>query len=245
MKRTFNHNSRSGKRAGALLLLLLLGFFVFFIQSSDGRFEDFNLIDPDLKDSLSVSLGHLLVAKGDTGCMEIAFDNNNPISSFNMEIVLPQGVSVVKEAFKCSKRIASWYISIRNGANGSYIVSGTPKGNYLLQRGNGEVLSLSITASESAIETNHNIEIATHSFLSYNTMELDPMVSPSTLTITPPLLSGDFNGDGMVDTADIARATSHIIENMPPDLNPKITDLNKDGRLSVTDIAGMAGRIEL
>jgi len=59
----------------------------------------------------------------------------------------------------------------------------------------------------------------------------------------PNFISGDTNGDGLVNVTDIVVTVNYIMEKPSPDFNKEAADLNGDGEINVTDIVMMVSII--
>jgi hypothetical protein len=59
------------------------------------------------------------------------------------------------------------------------------------------------------------------------------------VSISPPLVPGDFNDDGVTDTFDLVAMIEYFFRGGPPPSRLNAADVNGDGRFSLVDIVRM------
>src|SRR6185503_16790122 len=76
-----------------------------------------------------------------------------------------------------------------------------------------------------------SIKIMVNGYLSQTLTNIDTTVNSAAVITLPQLLSGDFNGDNVINTLDFSVMNTHWNQNFPQ------ADINKDGLINSLDFA--------
>ena len=178
------------------------------------------------------------IKAGDTGTITIALDNATDYTAFQMEITLPEGLSIAEEG---AMEIVSQNETVHHvqystpTANGvttvvAYSFEGS-RGNEAF-KANGDMLVITVTAAGNY--TPADVKISDIKFVTWEDLEL-----VETFTVVneqgEELLMGDVNGDNSIDTQDALLIIDKFLGVANANFNEKVADLNNDGAIDTQD----------
>ena len=186
----------------------------------------------------TVKVKNVLVSQGGKANIVVELANSESVTAFTMKLVLPQGVKYVSFS-KNDSRFSDhelWDGSI----NGNKTFGCLSAQNSPIAGTNGTLLTITINADASLHEgteltaTMKDITLSTTS-LSEITLE---DVTFKIIVKAPGFISGDANGDGTVDAADVVLTISKYLGNDVL-INTMAADVNRDGVIDAQDIVGI------
>lgn len=184
------------------------------------------------------------VKAGQTGTITIALDNATDYTAFQMEIKLPEGLSLYEtEGQNDAMEIVSQNETVHHvqystpTANGvttvvAYSFEGS-RGNEAF-KANGDMLVIKVTAASDY--TPAEVSISDPKFVTFS--DIENLVTTFTVINEQgeEVLLGDVNGDGTVNVQDILQIVDKILGVVNPSFNEVAGDLNADGTINVQDI---------
>lgn len=174
------------------------------------------------------------MAKGETCAFEVNCNNNSTkLVSFQMDLLLPKGVSLNIEKCRLSDRFTdtTQELLIEEMYEGRYRILTTSYNLKPLQSHSGAMLYLSVTANEEfegGEAALYDMSCATSTSVLYSLKEelFDISLSPYAL--------GDLNRDKIVDITDVTLLVDVILGKVAkPDAD---CDINGDGLIDITDV---------
>lgn len=153
-------------------------------------------------------------------------------------LALPNGLSVSQtENFEVAAFVGNECRGVgefvtATGTNGQALQYG-----YLRVRSNtasGETVTFKYFDKED--EEEKDVEDTNISFVSNSIVGMPS--SPMSLTVEAPALSGDANGDGVVNIADVTAIINCINGNAPASFVHANADVNNDGNINIADVTG-------
>ena len=177
------------------------------------------------------------IKAGDTGTITIALDNATDYTAFQMEITLPEGLSIADEgAMTIVSTVDADHHVLYNKVDGvikvaAYSFDGASTGNEAF-KADGDFLV--ITVSADADYTPADVEIkgiifVTQSDLAAVTNEYFTVVNEQGG------LMGDVDGDGSVTVLDGLAIIDYYLKKNPTPFNVAVADLDQDNAITVLD----------
>lgn len=175
------------------------------------------------------------------------------ISGFQFDIVLPQGVTIDKNSRgtayavtfdAASGRTSTEYHSIVSGdqPDGSIRILCSSNSAELILGSDGTVLNIPLTISDVIESGDYPIYFRN---IVLSTVDAERITSEDiTMIMTIPSFTlGDVNGDDYIDVADITATASHIVGRTPSSFIEAAADVNSDTHVDVADITLIAKAI--
>ena len=175
------------------------------------------------------------------------------ISGFQFDILLPQGVTIDKNSRGTAYAITFDAISDRTSAEYHSIVSADqPDGSIrilcssnsaeLILGSDGTVLNIPLTIAEGIESGDYPIFFRNIVLSTVDAVRLTSEDITMVMTI-PSFTLGDVNGDDYIDVADITATASHIVGRTPSSFIEAAADVNSDTHVDVADITLIAKSI--
>ncbi len=170
--------------------------------------------------------------------------NENTISGFQMEMVLPEGVEVVvdenEEYFvEMTDRTKGFSVSVTKSSNNTYRLVVMSMAGKTISGNVGEVLNIKLNIAEDMTAGDYELwlkeirltvkDVETNTFSS-----VTPPDVVQTLKVCDVSL-GDVNDDGIIDVTDAVLVVSYILEQNPVGFVELAADVNDDGIINVAD----------
>lgn len=179
------------------------------------------------------------IKAGETGTITIALDNATDYTAFQMDITLPEGLSIADEgAMEIVSAVNADHHVAYNEVNGvikvaAYSFDGDSNGNEAF-KATGDILV--ITVSAAANYEPADVKISDIKFVKFSDLAL-----VETFTVIneqgEEVLLGDVNGDGVVDTQDALKAIGYYLT----DTYVAAADLNGDNVVDTQDALKIIG----
>lgn len=175
------------------------------------------------------------------------------ISGFQFDIILPQGVTIDKNSRgtayavtfdAASDRTSSEYHSIVSGdqTDGSVRILCSSNSAELILGTDGAVLNIPLTISDDIESGDYPINFQN---IVLSTVDAERLTSDDiTMVMTiPSFIPGDVNADTYIDVADITATASHIVGRTSSNFIEAAADVNNDTYVDVADITLIAKAI--
>ena len=177
------------------------------------------------------------IKAGDTGTITIALDNATDYTAFQMEITLPEGLSIADEgAMTIVSDVDADHHVLYNKVDGvikvaAYSFDGASNGNEAF-KASGDFLVIEVSAD--ADYKPADVSISGIKFVTFSDLAL-----VETFTVVneqgEELLMGDVNGDNSIDTQDALLIIDKFLGVANANFNEKVADLNNDGAIDTQD----------
>ena len=177
------------------------------------------------------------VKAGDTGTITIALDNATAYTAFQMDIKLPEGLSIADNgAMNIVSAVNADHQLKYNKVDGvikvaAFSFDGASNGNEAFKE-SGDLLIIDVTADANYKPA--DVEISNIKFVTYSELTL-----VETFTVVneqgEELLMGDVNSDGVVDTQDALLIIDKWIGVDNENFNASAADLNSDNLIDTQD----------
>lgn len=199
-----------------------------------------------------IYLEHIDVNAGGTATLSFKMKNSAKIRGFQFDLYLPEGVTAVKNnkgriqgALSSSRREADdeHTLTLSEQADGAIrFLCGSQYDETFMGR-EGEVATLLVNIAEDIEAGDYPIVLKGMRLSETDISKFyDTEQVKSTLTVID-YMTGDINGDGVVNVSDYIGIANHILGSTPDGFNEKAADVNEDNTVNVSDYIGVANII--
>lgn len=171
-----------------------------------------------------------------TGTITIALDNATDYTAFEMEIKLPEGLSIENSgAMQIVSAVNADHNVAYNTVDGvtkvvAYSFDGASKGNEAF-KATGDLLVINVSVASDYEPA--DVEVLGITFVTFSDLEA---VTNFEVVNEQGDLMGDVNGDGKVNTADAVKVLYKFLDlPITGTFNEKVADLNGDGKINTSD----------
>ena len=171
------------------------------------------------------------------GKITIALDNAKDFTAFQMDLTLPEGLSIT--SMEIDSQVDFNHHVAYNPVGGvikvaAYSFDGASSGNEAF-KANGDFLIINVEAADDYAGGDVVIDEESIIFVTYGDLEA---VTDFTIVNEQgeEILLGDVNDDGKINTQDILLIVDKILGVDNPSFNADAADLNRDGKINTQDI---------
>jgi len=225
------------------------GFTTLFIED----FDEDNPPDTDISQiDNTLYVGPVTATAGTEMILSVKMKNTVEAEGFQFDLVLPDGVTVAKDADGFAEANLSTERTTARKTNtfdcafladGSLrVIAGSTNGS-VISGNDGEVATVKLAIDENLALGNYPIVLRNISISDTEAKSHDVDYVKSTLSIGTGVVLGDVNGDGTVDISDYIGVANHILGNTPAGFNATAADVNNDGEIDISDYIGVANII--
>ena len=173
----------------------------------------------------------------------IRLKNSQPAAAYQLELVLPEGLSVVK-ATMTEKMGTAFSLATNDKGNGIYKMSAYNLMGKTVAAGDETVINVTLHV---AAATSADTYVALLQKLMYSNAAGEA-IRPNNITTTVTVgetefEKGDANGDGKINVADIVAILNYTLEKPQRDFVFAAADVNNDGDVDVADLVMLANKI--
>ena len=166
--------------------------------------------------------------------VELGLANTDAFISFQADLVLPEGVTLQENSLQTTARLSGLTVEASKVSSNRVRVVGYSNTNTKITAGSGKMLSLVLVTREDVELNSAALTLRNLLFTKANYEEIILMGSTVDL-VTGETVEGDLNGDGILTTADV----SLLVEKVMAGATGTKYDINKDGRVSVSDVTAL------
>ncbi len=166
--------------------------------------------------------------------VELGLANTDAFISFQADLVLPEGVTLQENSLQTTARLSGLTVEASMVSSNRVRVVGYSNTNTKITAGSGKMLSLVLVTREDVELNSAALTLRNLLFTKDNYEEIILMGSTVDL-VTGETVEGDLNGDGILTTADV----SLLVEKVMAGATGTKYDINKDGRVSVSDVTAL------
>lgn len=199
-----------------------------------------------------IYLEHTDVNAGGNATLSFKMKNSAEIRGFQFDLYLPEGVTAVKNAkgriqgALSSNRLAEddeHTLTMQEQADGAIrFLCGSQYDETFIGR-EGEVATLQVNIAEDMEAGDYAVRLMNMRLSETDISKYyDTEQVKSTLTVID-YMTGDINGDGVVNVSDYIGIANHILGSTPAGFNVKAADVNEDNTINVSDYIGVANII--
>ena len=199
-----------------------------------------------------IYLEHTDVSAGGNATLSFKMKNSAEIRGFQFDLYLPEGVTAVKNAkgriqgALSSNRLAEddeHTLTMQEQADGAIrFLCGSQYDETFIGR-EGEVATLQVNIAEDMEAGDYAVRLMNMRLSETDISKYyDTEQVKSTLTVID-YMTGDINGDGVVNVSDYIGIANHILGSTPAGFNVKAADVNEDNTINVSDYIGVANII--
>jgi hypothetical protein len=187
---------------------------------------------------------YVVPLKGSTGSnvnIEVKLKNDNSVTSYGFELVLPAGVTIststdgnFDDAVTMSGRHKGHTLTTNKLENNTYKVGVASLSSKSLTDNDGLVLTIQAHVADNIAEGEYAIGVQNP--LIVNTDGTKPAVQSTQSKITiVDYIKGDVDGDGVIDLADAVLIINHYVGKPVAKFNDKAADVDGDGVIDLAD----------
>ena len=183
--------------------------------------------------------------------LSVKMRNEKEIEGFGFDLVLPGGMSVVKddegnmmvslsEERTTAARTNTFEVrQMSNAYNDVVRVVAASSNGSAIAPGDGEVCTVRVRMGTGMKEGKYYAQITNISLADTEANSLDRETVEFTITALAHKI-GDANGDGNVTVADMTAIAHHVLGNTPASFSATAADVNQDGQVNVADYTAVA-----
>ena len=185
----------------------------------------------------AVTLDKVELLPGRATQVAIHLNNETAYTAFQMDISLPQGVTLAQTdgtaGISLSSRATAHNLTTKTLKDGTIRVLAYSMQNQTITVGSGDLLLLTLTA-DATFQGSETIKLKK---IRFTTTAIKEVKFPNVSAICEriPVIPGDANGDGRVTITDAVYIVNYVLQQPAPDFIPAAADLNGDGNITITD----------
>lgn len=183
-------------------------------------------------DPNSLAVADQTVNRGATVTIPIELNNVTPVTAFQFEVNLPEGITWSRCTL--TDRKDDHIISAKKQATGNYMVTAISLSDESFSGTSGAIAKLELKVDGQQIAGLYRLNIKNIGLTAEDGSELHPLDVSNTLAINDFTL-GDTNGDGNVTITDAVMVVSHVLGNDPEGFVSNAADMNDSGDITITD----------
>ena len=183
-------------------------------------------------DANSFVVADQTVNRGATVTIPIELNNVTPVTAFQFEVNLPEGITWSRCTL--TDRKDDHIISAKKQATGNYMVTAISLSDESFSGTSGAIAKLELKVDGQQIAGLYRLNIKNIGLTAEDGSELHPLDVSNTLAINDFTL-GDTNGDGNVTITDAVMVVSHVLGNDPEGFVSNAADMNDSGDITITD----------
>ena len=188
--------------------------------------------------TFSVEMNGMLA--GGEGSLVVSYVNGYVVyNGLQFELHLPEGVTLAKDgshfAYTLDERCGEMTATIRDFGNGSYRILCYSMSNAILQGTSGPVITLQLTAGED-IPSGIYEGYVTNIVFSRLDGESEIVENISFDVSVDNFPKGDVDHDYLVNILDVMLVINHVLGVTGSNFHEESADMNRDGRIDVTDV---------
>lgn len=184
----------------------------------------------------------LSIYQGYTANLEIKLANENTLTAYQFDLVLPEGIALAtnengKYLVSKSDRYSdnTQQVKVEKHDNNTYRIMSISMQNGIINGNDGIILTITLKADEEITVGNANAEIRDIVLTLPNEMKIK--TRPVTFSIdVNKRLKGDADGDGEIDVTDIVAMINYIMGQPSDKFVMPAADLNDDGEVDIFDV---------
>ena len=183
-------------------------------------------------DPNSFAMADQSVNCGKSVTIPIEMNNVTPITAFQFEVVLPEGITW--EDCKLAGREEDHVLSAKKQASGIYVVTAISMGDENFSGNSGAVAKLTLNVDKEQVPGLYKLNIKNVELTTEEGQAVHPLDVSSTLSVKN-FTMGDTNGDGDITITDAVAIISYILGNNVASFVSNAADVNDDGDITITD----------
>ena len=191
-----------------------------------------------------LSLNNLEASRGDTIVIPVTMTNTESIISFQTDIILPEGLELLKEdgeyIIDPSSRMTRTHSIMSNDVSSGAIRVLCYSSNYKPFTGNSgdDLFYITVKVADNA-EGNYTIQLKNTLLTNTDFVDLAAPDVAANVNVKAYLL-GDANNSGTVSITDVVVTAQYVLELNPQPFVFEAADANVDGNITVADVSRIA-----
>lgn len=173
----------------------------------------------------------------------IRLKNSQPAAAYQLELVLPEGLSVVK-ATMSEKMGTAFSLATNDKGNGIYKMSAYNLMGKTVAAGDEAVINVTLHVAAATSADTYVALLQKQMYSNAAGEAIRPNNITTTVTVgETEFEKGDANGDGKINVADIVAILNYTLEKPQRDFVFAAADVNNDGDVDVADLVMLADKI--
>lgn len=191
-----------------------------------------------------LSMDDMTAFQGDTIVIPVAMTNTESIISFQTDIYLPEGLTLLQEdgdyLIDPSDRMTRTHSIMSNDVSNGSIRVVCYSSNYKPFTGNSgdDLFYITVKVADDA-EGDYTIQLKNTLFTTSNFEEIAGPDVAANVHVKAYVL-GDANNSGNVTVTDVVVTSQYVLEMNPEPFDFEAADVNADGNITVTDVSRIA-----
>ena len=171
----------------------------------------------------TITVEPLSIGAGETGVLNIIMDNEDDICSFQFNIKLPDGVSIIKEYNEddeyvesinlTSRKKSSHELSFKQTEDGGYFIIAYSLSNSTFRNNSGAIVSIKVKADTSMQDGNYGVVLSNVLMVTPDERKIEQESHNGTLTITSEVGIDDVLNEGNIHITLVG--TTIVIDGLP------------------------------
>jgi hypothetical protein len=188
-----------------------------------------------------------------TNMLPVSLQNDDQIVGFQMDVVLPEGLTVAKNSKNKyiisinEDRAESHSLSANAIDNNTIRIVGTSMSNDEIYGDDGVLLEMGIDVASWVEKGEYAIQLKNVKLTNSNKQTV--VCADKSFFVTVGGITGDVNNDDEIDVTDAVLIIDHILLKNPANFDASLADVNDDSEIDVTDVVmvidAILGKIEL
>ena len=188
---------------------------------------------------------------GETFSLPVLLKNEEPITSFQFDVTVPEGFGYVKDEYGdvevslAGERTSSrrHIVTSKVQEDGSLRILCYSPSNNVFEGNEGVVITIPVEVSENMAEGYYPVEFRNMHIVDSSLLEHTLTLVRATVKVEEGRLPGDINGDGVINIVDVTTLVNIIINGEGDAAARKAADVNNDGNINVVDVTCLVGMI--
>ena len=168
--------------------------------------------------------------------LPVQLDNDEPITAFQFDLELPEGIEYVGR--ENTSRVGSLSITSEPITDNKIRFIAYSMTGVTIDAGSGDLLNLKINIPADYTAGEYTITLSNIVLTHNSQSSVDQADVISTLTVVSYIV-GDANSDQRVNVNDVVTTVDYILEKGPSVFVFAAADINKDNRINVSDVVGI------
>ena len=164
--------------------------------------------------------------------LPIELANEDAITAFQFELVLPDGVTI--EDAVLTLRKSNQTLSYSKLGNGNYQLVAFSSDSRAFSGNSGELVNVQLKVGDTVAAGDYTIEVKNIELTTTDEKACNPADCFATLTVSDVQL-GDANGDGKISITDAVAVVNKLLGRPSSNFREEAADVNGDGKISITD----------
>lgn len=187
----------------------------------------------------NLTVQNLQSEAGKKAMLTVNLSGASVMTALQFNLTLPEGVTIADDDMPFGSAVADHTLNVQPLISGDrmFVVYSMNLNTF----NDGDLLHIPVTIGNDATTGEGSLSVVRMSTTEAVSQTCEDVAF--TVTINSSVLSGDINGDGVVDVSDYIGIANYILGQTQEGFNEEAADVNGDGEIDVSDYIGVANII--